>query len=160
VQGEETERIVELLDAVPAAEQDALLAALQASRPELVRRNLGQLPIESSLLRVPEAALAAAWAAVPIEDWVAYLRSAPEAIKLRTTAACPARIREGLIEELKLRVVADPGRAVEARRKIVRAAIGAGGFSGAAPGGNGARRPAEESKTAPLHDPARQGVKR
>jgi hypothetical protein len=72
---------------------------------------------------VPEHALAAAWAMVPFDEWITYLRVAPEAIKARAVAVCPARLRDGLIEELALRVATDPDRATEARRRIVRAAL-------------------------------------
>ncbi|MCK6548209.1 hypothetical protein L6R52_20335 [Myxococcota bacterium] len=125
VGGYEAEHLVELLDALPAAEQEALVSELEVMRPDFVRRHLGRLPVESALLRVPPEALAAAWASVPIEDWITYLRVAPSVIKERALGACPARLEAGLVEELGLRVVPDPLRATEARRRIVRAAIAA-----------------------------------
>jgi hypothetical protein len=158
LEGAEADRIVQLIDAVPAAEQDALLRVLEASRPDFVRRHLGQLPIESALLRVPELALQLAWATVPIEDWVAYLRIAPEAIKTRATAACPTRLREGLLEELKLRVVADPSRGIEARRRIIRAAL-SGAQLGAQQNG-AAKRPVEEKKPGKEAGHEREGQNR
>ncbi len=126
VGGYEADHIVDLLDSLPADEQDALVTNLESTKPEYVRRNLGQLPVESSLLRVPEYALGAAWVTVPVEDWIAYLRVAPEAIRSRTLAACPARLRDGVESELSLRVAADPDRAARARRRIIQAALQAG----------------------------------
>jgi hypothetical protein len=125
VGGYEADHIVDLLDALPAPEQELVVSDLESTRPEFVRRNLGQLPVESSLARVPEHALQSAWAVVPFEDWIAYLRVAPEAIKQRAVAACPQRLRDGLVEELRLRVAPDLDRATAARRKIVRAALNA-----------------------------------
>jgi hypothetical protein len=123
VGGYEADHIVDLLDALPADEQDALVSNLESTRPDYVRRNLGQLPVESSLLRVPEPALGSAWVVVPVEDWIAYLRVAPEAIRIRALAACPARLRDGVENELSLRVAADPDRATRARRRIIQAAL-------------------------------------
>jgi hypothetical protein len=121
--GYEGDHIVDLLDSLPAGEQESVVSDLESTRPDFVRRNLGSLPVESALLRVPEHALSAAWAMVPFEEWITYLRVAPEAIKLRAISVCPARLRDGLIEELALRVATDPDRATEARRRIVRAAL-------------------------------------
>lgn len=125
VGGYEADHIVDLLDSLPAKEQELVVSDLESARPEFVRRNLGQLPIESALLRVPEQALAAAFAVVPIEDWLAYLRVAPHGIKERAIAACPSRLRDGLMEELGLRIAPDLERATLARRRIVRAALSA-----------------------------------
>lgn len=125
VGGYEAEHLVELLDALPAVEQEALVSELEVMRPDFVRRHLGRLPVESALLRVPPEALAAAWASVSVEDWITYLRGAPQGIKDRALGACPARLKEGLVDELGLRVVPDPDRATDARRRIVRAAIAA-----------------------------------
>jgi hypothetical protein len=125
VGGYEADHIVDLLDSLPAPEQELVVSDLESTRPDFVRRNLGQLPVESALVRVPEHALSAAWAIVPFEDWIAYLRVAPEAIKQRAVAACPQRLRDGLVEELRLRVAPDLDRATLARRKIVRAALNA-----------------------------------
>lgn len=121
--GYEGDHIVNLLDSLPAGEQESVVSDLESTRPDFVRRNLGLLPVESALLRVPEHALAAAWATVPFDEWITYLRAAPEAIKVRAIAVCPSRLRDGLIEELALRVATDPDRATEARRRIVRAAL-------------------------------------
>lgn len=137
VDGEEAERVVDLLDALPANEQDALVEALQSARPDFVRRNLGQLPVESALSRVPAYALAAAWSTVPFDDWISYLRGAPEDIRARAIAACPTRLRDSLDEELHLRVKVDARQATDARRRIVRAALHA-----APTAGNGATGPA------------------
>jgi flagellar motor switch protein FliG len=123
VGGYEADHIVDLLDSLPAGEQEIVVSDLETTRPDFVRRNLGQLPVESALLRVPEHALASAWATVPFEEWITYLRVAPDAIKTRAISVSPARLRDGLVEELALRVTADPDRATEARRKIVRAAL-------------------------------------
>jgi flagellar motor switch protein FliG len=127
VGGYEADHIVDLLDALPAPEQDTVVTTLESTRPEFVRRNLGALPVESALLRVPEHALEAAWATVSVEDWIAYLRAAPETIQRRALAACPARLVEAVEEELGVRVAVDPGRAAQARRRIVQAALRAGG---------------------------------
>lgn len=123
VGGYESDHIVDLLDSLPAGEQELVVSDLESTRPDFVRRNLGQLPVESALLRVPEHALAAAWASVPFEEWITYLRIAPDAIKQRAISVSPARLRDGLVEELALRVAPDPDRATEARRRIVRAAL-------------------------------------
>lgn len=125
--GDEADRVVDLLDTLPAAEQEQLLVTLEGARPDFVRRNLGQLPIESALLRVPDAALSRAMIEVPLDDWAAYLRIAPEMIRGRVLHACPARLKEPLQEELGLRVAADPARGAEARRRIIRAALAAQG---------------------------------
>lgn len=121
--GYEGDHIVNLLDSLPAGEQESVVSDLESTRPDFVRRNLGQLPVESALLRVPEHALAASWATVPFDEWITYLRVAPDAIKIRAISVCPQRLRDGLIEELALRVATDPDRATEARRRIVRAAL-------------------------------------
>jgi flagellar FliG-like protein len=131
VGGYEADHIVDLLDSLPAPEQEEVVGDLESTRPDFVRRNLGQLPVESALLRVPDHAIAAAWAQVAFDDWIAYLRVAPAAIRDRAIAACPQRLREALVEELSLRVAPDVGRATNARRKIVRAALSA------APGNHG-----------------------
>jgi hypothetical protein len=123
VGGYEADHIVDLLDSLPADEQDALVSDLETTRPDYVRRNLGQLPVESSLLRVPDQALGAAWVMVPVEDWIAYLRVAPEAIRIRAIETCPARLRDGVESELSLRVAADPDRATRARRRIIQSAL-------------------------------------
>jgi hypothetical protein len=123
--GEEADRIVDLLDTIPAADQEKLIETLEASRPDFVRRNLGQLPIESALLRIGDHAIARAFAEVPLDEWATYLRAAPETIRGRALHACPARFKEPLKEELGLRITADPTRAIEARRRIVRAALAA-----------------------------------
>jgi hypothetical protein len=125
VGGYEADHIVDLLDSLPAPEQEVVVSDLESTRPDFVRRNLGQLPVESALLRVPEQAIAAAWAHVALEDWIAYLRVAPPAIKDRAIATCPQRLRDALVDELNLRVAPDPARATAARRRIVRAAISA-----------------------------------
>lgn len=125
VGGYEADHIVEILDSLPAEEQDRVVSELESTRPDYVRRNLGVLPVESALLRVPEQALATAWSKVPFEDWIAYLRVAPEPIRLRALATCPARLRESLSDELALRVVGDPTRATQARRRIIEAALSA-----------------------------------
>lgn len=154
--GEEADRIVDVIDTLPANEQDQMLEALAASRPDFVRRNLGQLPVESALLRVGDASIVRAFAEVPLEEWVAYLRAAPEAIRNRALHLCPARLKEALHEELGLRVVADPTRASEARRRIVRAAISAHG-----PLSNGAaERPLATREREVQNDPGRREVKR
>lgn len=123
VGGYEADHIVDLLDSLPAGEQDTLVSDLEVTRPAFVRRNLGGLPVESALLRVSEAALAAAWTKVPVDAWVAYLRVAPPEIRRRALAACPPRLLEGVEEELSLRVAADPAVAARARRRIVEAAL-------------------------------------
>lgn len=125
VGGYEADHIVDLLDSLPADEQETVVSELESTRPEFVRRNLGQLPVESALLRVPDEALAAAWAKVPFEDWLAYLRVAPAQIRERAMNVCPARIRDALSEELTLRVAGDPVAGTRARRKIIQAALGA-----------------------------------
>jgi hypothetical protein len=125
VGGYEADHIVDLLDSLPAEEQDALVSDLETTRPDYVRRNLGQLPVESSLMRVPEQALGSAWVTVPVEDWIAYLRVAPEAIRIRALDTCPARLKDGVEGELSLRVAADPDRATRARRRIIQAALSA-----------------------------------
>lgn len=131
VGGYEADHIVDLLDSLPADEQDALVSNLETTKPDYVRRNLGTLPVESALLRVPEYALGAAWVTVPFEDWIHYLRAAPEGIRTRALASCPARLRDNVKSELSLRVAADPDRATQARRKIIQAAVQA------APAGQG-----------------------
>lgn len=123
VGGYEADHIVDLLDSLPADEQDALVSNLETTKPDYVRRNLGTLPVESALLRVPEYALGAAWVTVPFEDWIQYLRAAPEAIRTRVLASCPARLRDSVQSELSLRVAADPDRATRARRRIIQAAV-------------------------------------
>lgn len=125
VGGYEADHIVEILDSLPADEQDRVVSELESTRPDFVRRNLGVLPVESALLRVPEQALATAWSKVPFEDWLAYLRVAPDGIKQRALATCPARLRESLSDELALRVAVDPVRATAARRRIIEAALSA-----------------------------------
>lgn len=125
VGGYEADHIVDLLDSLPASEQESVVNDLETTRPDYVRRNLGQLPVESALLRVPDEALSAAWAKVPFEDWLAYLRVAPEDIRVRALHACPARLRESVTEELTLRVAGDPVAGTRARRKIIQAALGA-----------------------------------
>jgi flagellar motor switch protein FliG len=79
--------------------------------------------VESALLRVSDGALGAAWVTVPFEDWIDYLRAAPQAIRERSLSTCPARLRESVSSELELRVAADPARAKAARRRIVQAAL-------------------------------------
>lgn len=125
VGGYEADHIVDLLDSLPAPEQETVVTNLETTRPDFVRRNLGQLPVESALLRVPDEALAAAWAKVPFEDWLAYLRVAPPDIRARAMHVCPSRLRESLTEELSLRVAGDPVAGTKARRKIVEAALAA-----------------------------------
>lgn len=125
VGGYEADHIVDLLDSLPASEQESVVSDLESTRPDYVRRNLGQLPVESALLRVPDEALAAAWAKVPFEDWLAYLRVAPQDIRARALHVCPARLRESVTEELTLRVAGDPVAGTRARRKIIQAALGA-----------------------------------
>jgi len=123
--GSESARLADLLDALPAADQDVLVAALTKARPELVRRAGGRLPIEAALLQVPDSALTRAFDAVPLAMWATYLRGAPDAIRARALAACPARLSEALTEELGLRVAPPPAAVAAARRAIVRAALDA-----------------------------------
>ncbi len=123
VGGYETERIVGLLDALPAASQEDMVTTLEQTRPDFLRRNLGQLPVESALLKVPEQGLQGAWAQVSVEDWVAYLRGAPENIRVRALASCPQRLRDSIEDELSLRVSPDPQQVIIARRRIVSAAL-------------------------------------
>ena len=132
-----------------------MVAALENARPDFVRRNLGQLPVESALLRVPAYALGAAWANVSLEEWIAYLRAAPSTIRDRAVAACPARLREALTEELALRVAVDPGLATSARRKIVRAALHAAPTAGNGVGNGATGRPmaVEDEETGIMESP-------
>ncbi len=123
VGGYEADHLIQLLDALPATEQEALVASLEVSRPDYVRRNLGVLPVESALLRVPVSALEVAWSRVSVTDWIDYLRAAPETIRERALASCPKRLRPQVEDELNLRVAADPSKAAAARRQIVEIAL-------------------------------------
>lgn len=125
VGGYEADHLVDLIDSLPAGEQDAVVSTLETTRPDYVRRNLGQLPVESALLRVPDEALDVAWGTVSLEDWVAYLRVAPPGIRTRALGTCPKRLRASVEDELSLRVAPDQARAVAARRRIVQAALDA-----------------------------------
>ena len=125
VGGWEADHLVDLVDALPSEAQDELIEELARSKPELLRRNLGRLPVETALTTLPEPAIEAAWAKVPLEGWLAYLRGAPAPIADRCLALCPARLRAAVTEELSLRVPVDRDAAREARRRIVRAALDA-----------------------------------
>ncbi len=125
VSGYEADHIVDLLDALPAQHQDELVSGLESTRPRFVRRNLGQIPVESALLRVSDAALESAWAAVPLADWLTYLRVAPPGIRTRALATCPERLRETVDEELSLRVAGDRSAGARAKKRIIRAALNA-----------------------------------
>lgn len=125
VGGWESDHVVDLLDALPADAQDRLVARLELARPDFVRRNAGRLPLESALLRVPDAALAAAWAKVPLDAWISYLRVAPGAVRARALEACPPRLEPAVKEELSLRVGVDADTARAVRKQIVRAALAA-----------------------------------
>lgn len=133
VGGWEADHLVELLDALPAEAQDGLLEQLEQDRPDFVRRNAGRLPVESALLRVPESALEVAWSDVPVDVWIAYLRSAPADIAARALEVCPARARAAVRDELSLRVTVDLDEARHARKRILRSALSAAGRAPAAP---------------------------
>ncbi|MBI4814963.1 MAG: hypothetical protein HY791_01815 [Deltaproteobacteria bacterium] len=124
MEGEETTRIIGLLDVLPRAEQDAFAAEITSRRPALLTAGL---PIESQLLRAPPAALEETWSRVPVERWVVYLRTATDEIRERLLASCPTRVRPVVDEELSLAVAVDPERAAEARREIIRAVMEAEG---------------------------------
>lgn len=131
----ESERLAELVDLLPAAEQEALVGALGQARPDLLRASGGRLPVESALATVPEAALTRSFDAVPLSTWATYLRTAPEGLRARAVAACPRRLSEALAEELALRVTADAHTVALARRAVVRAALEAAqGLASATPG--------------------------
>ena len=119
----EVERLSALLERLPAEEQDKMLESLARTRPELLRRNAQDLPVESLLLAADPQAISLAFAELPIEDWAAYLRSAPEPIRKRVEDACPARSRPALSEELSLRVQVPTDRAMEARRRVLRTVL-------------------------------------
>lgn len=119
----EVERLSALLERLPAEEQDKMLESLGRTRPELLRRNAQDLPVESLLLAADPQAISLAFAELPIEDWAAYLRSAPEPIRKRVEEACPARSRPALSEELSLRVQVPTDRAMEARRRVLRTVL-------------------------------------
>ncbi|MBI2373599.1 MAG: hypothetical protein HYV07_06335 [Deltaproteobacteria bacterium] len=123
IEGEETTRIVALLDLLPGSEQDAVASALPSRRPTLGSH--AALPIESQLGRVDPNAIVAAWERLPLVDWIAYLRAAPEDLRARCLASCPERLRPVVAEELALAVPVDAERAAEARRSIVRVALDA-----------------------------------
>lgn len=130
----EGERLAELVDLLPAAEQEALVGALTQARPELLRHSGGRLPVESALVSLPEAALARAFDAVPLATWATYLRVAPDVIRSRALAAVPRRLSEALTEELALRVTADARTVALARRAVIRASLEAAqGLASAAP---------------------------
>ena len=131
----ESERLAELVDLLPAAEQEALVGALSQARPDLLRHSGGRLPVESALASVPEAALARAFDAVPLATWATYLRAAPDSIRSRALAAVPRRLAEALAEELALRVTADARTVALARRAVIRAALKAAqGLASGSPG--------------------------
>ncbi|MFO0725043.1 MAG: FliG C-terminal domain-containing protein [Myxococcota bacterium] len=119
----EVERLAALLERLPADEQDRMLESLGRTRPELLRRNAQDLPVESLLLSADPQAIGLAFAELPLEEWAAYLRVAPEAIKKRVVEACPERLRAGLAEELGLRVEIVHERAMEARRRVLRTVL-------------------------------------
>jgi len=119
----EVERLSALLERLPAEEQDRMLESLARTRPDLLRRNAQDLPVESLLLAADPQAISLAFAELPIEDWAAYLRSAPEPIRKRVEEACPARSRPALTEELSLRLQVPTDRAMEARRRVLRTVL-------------------------------------
>lgn len=125
VGGWEADHWVDLVDGLPGPMQDELLERLARVRPDFMRRNAGRLPVESALLHVPEAALASAWSAVPLDVWLRYLRTAPAAIRSRLLTACPPRLLPGVEDELSLRVGVDPEAARSARRQVIGAALAA-----------------------------------
>ena len=121
--GYEADHVADVLDALPTADQEMAMTSLALTRPDFVRRS--GLLLESTLLSVPANALASAWGEVPVDTWIAYLRTAPEPIRTRALEACPARLRSTVEDELSLRVAPNPAAATAARRDIVQAALDA-----------------------------------
>jgi flagellar motor switch protein FliG len=106
----------DLLDSLARDEQDALLEKL---RREGDGRSARALVTESALGGVPADVLASVLLRVDPARVVAYLAGADGRLREHLLAACPARLRRELEEELQLRGPSAPSGFLEARREIV-----------------------------------------
>jgi hypothetical protein len=106
----------DLLDSLGREEQDALVEKL---RREGDGRISPALVTESSLASAPVEVLSAAALAVPPGRLVAYLSGADAPLRAHLLAACPARLRAELEEELSMRAGVPPEEFFAARRELL-----------------------------------------
>lgn len=108
--------LADLLDTLSREEQDALIDDL---RREGDGRALSGLLTESAVTHAPADLLAASLLAVPPARLVTYLAGADETARTHVLAACPARTRGELQEELALRPRASREEFLAARRDLL-----------------------------------------
>jgi FliG C-terminal domain len=106
----------DLLDSLEREEQDALVERL---RREGDGRAARSVVTESALGGVPADVLASVLLRVDPARVVAYLAGADDKLREHVLAACPARLRRELDEELRLRSKPSTSEFLEARREIV-----------------------------------------
>jgi flagellar motor switch protein FliG len=106
----------DLLDSLPREEQDALIERL---RREEGGKVAATLLTESALLGAPGEVVAATVLALPPARIVDYLAGADEALRDRVLAACPARLRGELEEELRMRGSQPEAQFHAARRELI-----------------------------------------
>ena len=108
--------LADLLDSLPRAEQDALLERL---RREGDARSASGLLTESALAWAPADLLGAALLGVAPARLVGYLSGADEAVRTHLLAACPARVRKEIEEELGMHRGTAREDFFEARRELL-----------------------------------------
>ena len=108
--------MIDLLDSLAHDEQDVLVERL---RREGDGRALRAVVTESALGGVPPDVLASVLLRVDPARVVAYLSGADLKLREHILAACPARLRRELEEELQLRGPSAQGEFLEARREIL-----------------------------------------
>jgi len=106
----------DLIDSLARDEQDALLERL---RREGGARSTRALVTESALGGVPADVLASVLLRIDPSRVVVYLSGAEAKLRDHILAACPARLRRELEEELQLRGPAPQAEFLEARKEIL-----------------------------------------
>jgi hypothetical protein len=114
--GQATRALADVLDSLARAEQDALLESM---RRDGGAKAAAGLVVESALLEAQPDALAAALLGTPADRLTAYLRGAEPPVRDHLLAACPARLRKELEEELSLRSSAPRDEFIAARRELL-----------------------------------------
>jgi hypothetical protein len=108
--------LADLLDSLPRDEQDALLERL---RREGDSRSASGLLTESALAYAPTDLLGAALLGVAPARLVAYMGGTDEAVRTHLLAACPARVRVEIEEELGMHRGTGREDFFESRRELL-----------------------------------------
>jgi hypothetical protein len=108
--------LADLLDSLPRDEQDTLLERL---RREGDSRSASGLLTESALACAPADLLGAALLGVAPARLVAYMGGADEAVRTHLLAACPARVRVEIEEELGMHRGTAREEFFESRRELL-----------------------------------------